>query len=124
MVLLLASNGHAVVSHRAAARLHGLDGFDHPGMAVIEGSSDSAVRDRVNLYLTGGGLNSQPDANIVINRAVPLTGAANAPTGSQVQIVYPFEFIVLNPIVRLVVPSDDTTGKPINMAATTLMRNE
>jgi hypothetical protein len=38
MVLVLASNGHGVVSHRAAARLHGLDGFDHAGMAVLEAS--------------------------------------------------------------------------------------
>jgi hypothetical protein len=38
MVLLLASNGQGVVSHRAAARLHALDGFDHPGMAVVEAS--------------------------------------------------------------------------------------
>ena len=44
MVLLLASNGHAVASHRAAARLHGLDGFDHPGMAVIEGSVTRGFR--------------------------------------------------------------------------------
>jgi hypothetical protein len=38
MVIVLASNGDGVASHRAAARLHGLDGFDHPGMAVIEAS--------------------------------------------------------------------------------------
>lgn len=38
MVLQLAGHGHAVVSHRAAARLHGLDGFDHAGMAVVEAS--------------------------------------------------------------------------------------
>jgi hypothetical protein len=44
MIMLLASNGHAVVSHRAAARLHGLDGFDHPGMAVIEASVTRSAR--------------------------------------------------------------------------------
>jgi hypothetical protein len=38
MVLLLAGNGHAAISHRAAARLHRLDGFDHAGMATVEGS--------------------------------------------------------------------------------------
>ena len=44
MVLLLASGGHGVVSHRAAARLHGLDGFDHAGMAVVEASVTRDVR--------------------------------------------------------------------------------
>jgi Transcriptional regulator, AbiEi antitoxin len=38
MVAALAMGGHGVVSHRAAARLHGLDGFDYPGMAIVEAS--------------------------------------------------------------------------------------
>src|SRR5215207_11047660 len=44
MLLLLASRGHGVVSHRAAARLHGLDGFGHPGLAVVETSITRSVR--------------------------------------------------------------------------------
>jgi len=44
MVLVLAGNGHAVVSHRAAARLHRLDGFEHAGMAVVEASVTRAFR--------------------------------------------------------------------------------
>lgn len=38
MMVTLAAGGHAVVSHRSAARLHRLDGFDHAGMAVVEAS--------------------------------------------------------------------------------------
>jgi hypothetical protein len=34
-----------------------------------------------------------------------------------------FEFIVLNPVVRLVVP-DATTGAPLTMSAVAIMRNE
>lgn len=44
MVVILGSGGHAVASHRAAARLHGLDGFDHRGMAVVEASVTRAYR--------------------------------------------------------------------------------
>lgn len=44
MVAVLASDGHAVVSHRAAARLHRLDGFDRAGMAVVEASVTRAHR--------------------------------------------------------------------------------
>jgi hypothetical protein len=36
---------------------------------------------------------------------------------------YPFEFIMLQPIARLVVPSS-TAGEAITMRATALMRNE
>jgi hypothetical protein len=44
MVLLLAGNGHAVASHRAAARLHELDGFDHAGMAAVEATVTRSYR--------------------------------------------------------------------------------
>jgi hypothetical protein len=47
MVLVLAGGGHGVVSHRAAARLHRLDGFDHPGMAVVEASVTRSFRLRL-----------------------------------------------------------------------------
>jgi Flp pilus assembly protein TadG len=89
-------------------------------LAVLEGTTDGDVRTRVNSYLTGGGLTSLADANIVVNRAVALAGSA---TGSQVTINYPFQFMVLNPVVRLVTPAS-TTGQPITMTASTVMRNE
>src|SRR5262245_42440314 len=44
MVAVLASGGAAVASHRAAARLHALDGFAHDGMAVVEASVDRGHR--------------------------------------------------------------------------------
>ena len=47
MVLVLAGGGHGVVSHRSAARLHGLDGFDHAGMAVVEASVERSFRLRL-----------------------------------------------------------------------------
>ena len=60
-----------------------------------------------------------PDGNIAVNRNVPLGSA----TASSVTLSYPFEFMVLNPVVRLVAPTS-TTGGPITMTAATLMRNE
>lgn len=44
MIVTLACGGHAIASHRSAARLHRLDGFDHAGMAVIEVSVSRAHR--------------------------------------------------------------------------------
>jgi Flp pilus assembly protein TadG len=90
-------------------------------LAVIDGSTDADVRTRVNAYLTNGGLTSVSDSNIVINRATAMSGTTW--TASQITVNYPFEFMVLNPVVRLVTPSS-TTGGPITMSASTLMRNE
>ena len=90
-------------------------------LAVIEGSTDAEVRARVNAYLTAGGLTTLADGNIPINRTTAVTATA---TGSTVEINYPFQFIVLNPVVRLVAPSDTTTGGPITMKAASMMRNE
>lgn len=89
-------------------------------IAVLDGTTDSDVRARVNQYLGIGGLTSQPDANISVVRNVPLTASS---TASQVQINYPFAFMVLNPVVRLVAPRS-TVGAPITMHASALMRNE
>jgi len=94
-------------------------------LAVIEGSTDADVRTRVNAYLVNGGLTSLPDANIPIDRNVKFTGTTTCPPcGTQVGINYPFNFMVLNPVVRLIAPTDTKTGAPIQMAAQSLMRNE
>jgi hypothetical protein len=45
-------------------------------------------------------------------------------TGSRITIDYPFQFMVLNPVVRLIAPADDKTGAPITMQSSALMRNE
>ena len=76
-------------------------------LAVLEGRTD-------------GGLIALSDANIQINRTVALTASS---TASTVTITYPYTFMVLNPVVRLVTPTS-TTGAPITLTASTLMRNE
>jgi Flp pilus assembly protein TadG len=90
-------------------------------LAVIEGSTDTEVRKRVTDYLTAGGLKTLSDDKIDVKRDVTLTASS---TGSRIQINYPFEFMVLNPVVRLIAPADKTTGAPITMLAATVMRNE
>jgi len=89
-------------------------------IAVIEGTTDAKVRARVREFVTGGGLKTLSDGNILVNRAVAMTGT----TASSVEVRYPFEFMVLNPVVRLIAPTDRKTGAPITMSAMTLMRNE
>jgi Flp pilus assembly protein TadG len=90
-------------------------------IAVLETTTDAEIRTRVNNYLKGGGLKAVSDGNIPISRNVTLTASS---TASTVEIDYPFEFMVLNPVVRLIAPTDTKTGAPITMKAATLMRNE
>src|SRR5207244_4039891 len=90
-------------------------------LAILDGPTDTDIRTRVNNYLTGGGLVAVTTANITVVRNEPLTGSA---TASRVTVNYPFQFMVLNPVVRLISPTDTTTGAPITMQAATLMRNE
>ena len=89
--------------------------------AVITGTTDDAVRTRVRNYLQGGSLPNYATATINVSRAVAMTGSD---TGSQVTIQYPFQFMVLNPVVKLIAPSDNKTGAPITMQSSALMRNE
>ena len=90
-------------------------------LAVINGSTDADVTARVRSYMQAGSLANYGTATVTIQRAVALTGVD---TASKIQIDYPFEFMVLNPVVRLVTPSDTKTGAPISMQSSALMRNE
>jgi Flp pilus assembly protein TadG len=89
-------------------------------LAVINGSTDADVVTRVRNYMSAGQLENAATATVTVDRGVALTGAD---TASQITINYPFQFMVLNPVVRLVTPSS-TTGAPITMQSTSLMRNE
>jgi len=89
-------------------------------LAVINGSTDTDVVTRVRNYMTAGSLPNAGTATVTINRTVALTGND---TASRITINYPFQFMVLNPVVRLVTPAS-TTGAPITMQSVALMRNE
>jgi Flp pilus assembly protein TadG len=89
-------------------------------LAIINGSTDDAVVTRVRNYMAAGQLPNAATASVNVNRNVALTGSD---TGSQITINYPFQFMVLNPVIRLVTPSS-TTGAPITMQSSALMRNE
>ena len=90
-------------------------------MAVITGTTDDAIRTRVRNYMQAGSLPNYSTATIGVTRSVALTATD---TGSSITIEYPFQFMVLNPVVKLVAPSDNKTGAPITMTSSALMRNE
>jgi TadE-like protein len=88
--------------------------------AILEGVTDSQVTTTVRNYLTGGGLRA---VDPVIERTISFNPAGGCPCASRITINYPFNFIVLQPVARLV-RRTSTVGAPITMQASALMRNE
>jgi len=77
------------------------------------------VNNAVRNYMTGGRLTNASTATISIVRNVPF-GAA---TASRVTVNYPFQFMVIGPVAKLVRRSS-TVGAPLTMQSSALMRNE
>jgi Flp pilus assembly protein TadG len=91
-------------------------------IAVLPGIDDASVTTRVRTYMTDGQLDKAATAAVIITRNNPIANGAGT-TASRVTVDYPFTFIVLQPIARMVV-SNSTAGAPLTMTASALMRNE
>lgn len=92
-------------------------------VAVLPSQLNGRVDSRVRQYLQMGGLNSDSSVGVTTT-AVPVSlGAGATASGSRVTVTYPFTFMVLQPIARLVV-SGATVGAPITIATSATMRNE
>ena len=89
-------------------------------MAVIVANTDQEVTDTVRNYLTSGRLSNPGSAVIVVNRAEPM----GINTASRVTVSYPFSFIVLNPVAKLVVKTSTTGSAAMTMQTVAFMRNE
>lgn len=89
-------------------------------IAVITGNTDDQVRNAVQNYLTSGRLTAPESAtvNIVRNEGM------GASTASRITVSYPFNFIVLNPVARLVVSGTNTGRAGLTMQSVAVMRNE
>lgn len=88
-------------------------------IAVLEAYTDDQVKTTVRNYLTGGQLSGAAGASINIVRNEPFGPS----TASRVTVNYPFQFMVLNGVARLV-QSGSTAGTPLTMQSSALMRNE
>ena len=104
---------------------------DQRGVALLEGAriavrpgiDDAAVTTRVQTYMSDGQLSNYGTASIVITRNNPIPSGIGTATASRVTVNYPFTFLVLQPVARLI-DSQSTTGAPLTMSASALMRNE
>jgi Flp pilus assembly protein TadG len=91
-------------------------------IAVLPGNTSTVVDTRVRDYMRAGQL---PNANTADVRVDPTTITVNgvAVGASRVTVNYPFSFIALQPVVRLISPGT-AVGAPLTMSAQALMRNE
>ena len=92
-------------------------------VAVLPGIDDEAVEDRVQEYLAAGLLTAADEADVTIDRDTTVDIGDDTASASTVQVDYPFTFMVLQPIARLIV-ADSRAGEAITMTTTATMRNE
>lgn len=92
-------------------------------VAVLPDPTVADAESRVRAYLEEGQLPNADSATITVDRNQTIAIGAGTASASLVTVNYPFEFMVLQPVARLVV-SGSTLGGPITMTATAEMRNE
>jgi Flp pilus assembly protein TadG len=92
-------------------------------IAVLPGTDDASVEDRVQEYMAAGQLSAADDATVTITRDNEIAIGAGTASASRVEVAYPYTFSVLQPVANLVV-AGSTAGEPITMTATATMRNE
>ena len=87
--------------------------------AILIDKTDADVQSTVQNYMKAGGLPKYATAGVVIERNVAL----GTNTASRITVNYPFNFMVLNGVAKLVAKGS-TAGKPLTMQSVALMRNE
>jgi len=92
-------------------------------VAVLPGTTVAGVQARVQSYMTSGQLSNVGKASVAVNQNATISIGAGTASASLVTVNYPFSFMVLQPIARLLV-SGTTLGTPFTLTASAEMRNE
>jgi Flp pilus assembly protein TadG len=93
-------------------------------MAVVPNASVTDIQTRVKQYLADGQLPNSGSATVTVNPNAVITMGATNVRASIVTVNYPFNFMVLNPVAKLVVPQSTLGGAPLTLTASAEMRNE
>ena len=88
-------------------------------VAILSDKTDAEVTTAVRSYMQAGGLPRYATAGVNIQRNVVM----GPNTASRITVSYPFQFMVLNGVARLVVRGS-TAGQALTMQSVALMRNE
>ncbi len=92
-------------------------------VAVVPGGGATGAQQRVLQYMQAGQLPNAGTAAISVNRNATIMVSGAAVSASQVDIAYPFNFIVLRPVARLINGSS-ALGSAVVINASATMRNE
>ena len=92
-------------------------------MSVTPSSNIVTTKALIRKYMQDGQLPAYASATVDVNSAATITVNGTNVGASQVTVDYPFQFVMLQPVVRLVAPNS-TAGSALTMRATALMRNE
>jgi Flp pilus assembly protein TadG len=93
-------------------------------IAVLPGTTDADVKDRVTAYIKAGQVTQSPNPSwVVIDHTKTVSIGGTTAPATQVTINYPFTFMVLNPVAKMVAHGS-TLGSAFTMSTTALMRNE
>jgi Flp pilus assembly protein TadG len=92
-------------------------------IAVLPGTTDSMVTDRVKTYLSDGQLSAYASATVAVKRDATISMGTGTASASRITVSYPFTFVVMQPISKLISPTS-TLGAPLTMTVSALMRNE
>jgi Flp pilus assembly protein TadG len=93
-------------------------------LSVLPASSKNDVKSRVTQYMQDGQLGNYAAATINVDQSVTLTVGAGTATGSLVTVNYPFSFMVLNPVAKLITSGSDLGKGVLTLTAHAEMRNE
>jgi Flp pilus assembly protein TadG len=88
--------------------------------AILSDKTDADIQTTVQNYLHAGGLPGYSTAAVVIDRNVAL----GTNTASRITVNYPFNFMVLDGVAKLVARGKKTPGNSLTMQSVALMRNE
>jgi Flp pilus assembly protein TadG len=92
-------------------------------MSITPSSTPANTTALVRQYMADGQLTNYSTAAVNVDKTSSINVNGTPVSASLVTVDYPFTFIMLQPVVRLVVPGS-TVGGPITMHATAVMRNE
>ena len=92
-------------------------------VAVLPNAATDAAAARASAYMRSGELSNAAAATVAVTAESIDSGGGNTATASRVTVTYPFEFIVMQPVARLLV-TGSTLGAPLTMTASAVMRNE
>jgi len=93
-------------------------------VAVVPSPDPGTPEAVARKYMQDGQLPKYAAAVITVNRDASIIVNGRAIPASQVTVDYPFDFIMLKPVARLIKGGSDTLGDSLVMHAAAMMRNE